>query len=72
MGAMLILIAYVCLQLRFMTDKNPWFNILNAIGSGILAYVAFHPFSIGFVILETVWVIVSLYALYRNRAVRKA
>ncbi len=66
-GAMLILFAYVGHQLRWMSPRKPTYNILNAAGSAVLAYVAFHPFSIGFVMLETIWVIISLYALYRNR-----
>lgn len=66
-GAMLILVAYVGHQLRWMSPRRPFYNILNAAGSAILAYVAFHPFSVGFVMLETIWMIISVYAVYRNR-----
>lgn len=64
---MLILVAYVGHQLRWMSPRRPFYNILNAAGSAILAYVAFHPFSVGFVMLETIWMIISVYAVYRNR-----
>jgi len=67
-GALLILIAYAGSQLGWMDSRKPAYNILNAIGSGILAYIAFHPFQIGFVVLEVVWTLISIYALMRRAA----
>jgi len=64
-GALLILIAYVGHQLRWMDARKAAYNVLNAIGSLILAYIAFHPFQVGFVMLEVAWVLISLYALLR-------
>ena len=66
-GAMLILVAYVGHQMGWMDSRKAAYNLLNAIGSGILAYVAFHPFQIGFVVLEITWTLVSLYAWLRPR-----
>ncbi|MBZ5570774.1 MAG: hypothetical protein LAO09_02710 [Acidobacteriia bacterium] len=66
-GALLILIAYVGHQLRWMDARKAAYNVLNAIGSLILAYIAFHPFQVGFVMLEVAWVLISLYALLRPR-----
>jgi hypothetical protein len=62
-GALLILIAYAALQMGWMKKESAVFNLLNAIGSGVLAYVAFHPFQLGFVILEATWALISLYSL---------
>lgn len=39
------------------------YDILNAIGSTILGYIAFHPFQIGFLILEVTWTLISIDAL---------
>jgi hypothetical protein len=64
-GAMLILSAYVGHQMKWIDSSKAAYNILNAIGSGILAYIAFHPFQIGFVVLESVWALISIYALLR-------
>jgi hypothetical protein len=47
-GTMLIPIAYAGHQMDWMDPPKPSYNIPNAIGSLILAYVAFHPFQIGF------------------------
>ena len=65
-GAMLILSAYVGHQMKWIDSRKAAYNILNAIGSGILAYIAFHPFQIGFVVLESVWALISIYALLRG------
>ncbi|MBA3915837.1 MAG: hypothetical protein H0X25_18680 [Acidobacteriales bacterium] len=66
-GAMLILAAYVSHQMNWMDSRAPIYNLLNAAGSAILTYVALHPFQVGFVMMESVWAIVSLYSLLRPR-----
>jgi hypothetical protein len=67
-GALLILIAYMGHQLNWMDSRKSAYNLLNAVGSALLAYIAFHPFQIGFVVLEMSWVLISLYALTRKKA----
>ena len=66
-GALLILIAYVGHQLGWINARGSAYNIMNATGSAILAWIAFHPFQVGFVVLETVWTVVSIWALLRPR-----
>jgi hypothetical protein len=66
-GALLILIAYVGHQMGWMNPRSSRYNILNAGGSAILFYIALHPFQIGFIILEGVWTLISLYALVRPK-----
>ena len=68
LGAMLILVAYAGHQMGWMNPRWAAYNILNAIGSAILGYIAFHPFQVGFVVLEVTWTIISLYALFRPQA----
>jgi hypothetical protein len=68
LGAMLILVAYAGHQMGWMNPRRAAYNILNAIGSAILGYIAFHPFQVGFVVLEVTWTIISLYALFRPQA----
>jgi hypothetical protein len=64
-GALLILLAYTGQQMKWMDARGKTYNIINAVGSAILAYIAFHPFQLGFVVLETTWALISLYALLR-------
>jgi hypothetical protein len=67
-GALFILVAYMGHQLHWMDPRRAAYNIMNAIGSAILAYIAFRPFQVGFVVLEVVWVLISVYALFRKHA----
>ena len=66
-GALLILIAYAGHQMGWMRSASATYNILNAIGSGILGYIAFKPFQLGFVVLESAWVLISIWALWKHR-----
>ena len=66
---MMILVAYAGHQMGWMNSRAAFYNILNAAGSGILLYIALHPFQIGFIVLEGVWTVISLYALARPRKV---
>jgi len=66
-GASLILIAYAGHQMSWIHARNATYNILNAAGSAILLWIALHPFQIGFIVLEGVWTLISLWALLRPR-----
>ncbi|PYX77154.1 MAG: hypothetical protein DMG72_02725 [Acidobacteria bacterium] len=66
-GALLILVAYAGHQMKWIDPRKTAYNVLNAVGSAILAYIAFHPFQIGFVVLEVAWTLISVYALVRQR-----
>jgi hypothetical protein len=66
-GAACILVGYVGHQLEWIDPEGDFYNLINAVGAGILAWVALHPFKIGFVVLEFVWVVVSLFALIKAR-----
>lgn len=66
-GALMILVAYAGHQMGWMKSAKPIYNILNAVGSGILGYIAFDPFQLGFVVLEAAWVLISIWALWRHR-----
>ncbi|MEP6644964.1 MAG: hypothetical protein ABJA69_10720 [Acidobacteriaceae bacterium] len=65
-GAVTILVAYIAHQLKWMDARKPVYNLLNAIGAAILCYIALRPFQAGFVIMESTWTVVSLYALARG------
>jgi hypothetical protein len=68
-GALMILVAYAGQQMGWMNSRSSLYNILNAIGSGILLYIALHPFQIGFILMESVWTIISVYYLVRPRTI---
>jgi hypothetical protein len=62
-GALLILIAYAAAQLGTMDQHSRTYVVLNLVGSVVLAGLAWHEELWGFLLLETVWAIVSLWGL---------
>lgn len=66
-GALLILAAYIGLQLGWLTKKNLMFNLMNFIGALILAVIAYRASQWGFLLLESVWAIISLPALFKSK-----
>jgi hypothetical protein len=64
-GALCCLVGYVGHQLRWMDASKVFYNLLNVVGSGVLAYIALRPFQAGFVLMESVWAAVSLFALIK-------
>lgn len=65
LGAILILAAYVAHQVGWMDSGRARYNLLNLAGSILLGYVAIAGRQYGFILLEIVWALVSLYALSR-------
>ena len=64
-AALLILIAYVGHQIKRMDAQRSLYNVLNAAGSGVLAWAALHPLQWGFLVLEGTWCVVSVAAMVR-------
>jgi len=59
-GAILILLAYAGNQRGWMDRQRPAYNLLNLVGSGLLAWVAIMDRRVGFIFLETAWAILSI------------
>lgn len=65
-GALLILVAYVGHQMKWMNAARPLYSVMNAVGSGILGFYAIWPrFQAGFVVLEVAWTGISIFAFAR-------
>lgn len=65
LGALLILAAFGGAQLGKMATNSRVYLVLNLIGSGILTGVALVESDWGFLLLEVVWALVSLWGLIR-------
>ena len=64
-GALLILAAFAAVQFERMRPDSRLYLALNLVGSVILAALAVHAEQWGFVLLEGVWAIVSVWGLAR-------
>jgi hypothetical protein len=64
-GAILILAAYLGVQVKLLPPGQLLFSLVNLVGSGALAYVAIVEEQIGFILLEGVWAMISFVVLVR-------
>ncbi|BBL80070.1 hypothetical protein RxyAA322_19240 [Rubrobacter xylanophilus] len=71
-GALMILGAYAANQLRWLGPQDVSYALINAAGAGLLSFVAIVERQWGFLLLEGVWTLVSLWALLRLLGERKA
>jgi hypothetical protein len=64
-GALLILAAFGGTQIGKMSTNSRVYLMLNLLGGAILTGVALVESDWGFLLLETVWTLVSLWGLFR-------
>jgi hypothetical protein len=67
-GSLLILAAFVGVQLGRVDQSGYRYLVANAIGSAILTATAIISREWGFIMLEGVWAIVSVYSIARRAA----
>lgn len=68
-GALLILVAYAGSQAGRIGRRDVSYNILNLVGSALLAWVAIVDHRAGFIVLESSWALLSIPPLLaRGRA----
>ena len=65
-GALLILGAYVALQVGWLGRDNRWFNVMNFVGAVLLAWIAVVDWRIGFILLECTWAAISVPGMFRT------
>ncbi|MGH7647456.1 MAG: CBU_0592 family membrane protein [Gemmatimonadaceae bacterium] len=67
-GAILVLVGYAALQRGWLDRADRWFNLLNFVGSALLAWIAILDHRWGFILLEVVWALLSIPPLLRRPA----
>jgi hypothetical protein len=72
LGAVLILFAYIAAQFRYLNPQSVTYLLLNLLGSALLAYLAAVDRQWGFLLLESVWALVSLWGLIARLRLRQA
>jgi hypothetical protein len=66
-GAVLVLVAFACLQTGKLDRRDRWFNVLNFVGSMMLGFVAVHDRRWGFIGLEFIWAALSVPPLFHRK-----
>ena len=66
-GAAMILGAYVANQRGWLSPADRLYNLLNIVGSGLLAWIAIVDRRVGFIVLEVVWALVSIPGFVKAR-----
>jgi len=64
-GALLILAAFTAAQFDVMSPHSRLYLLLNAVGSAVLTVLALVERQWGFLLLEAVWAVVSVWGLFQ-------
>jgi hypothetical protein len=64
-GALLILVAFAAAQFGWMSLESRVYLTLNLLGGAVLGWLAWDDRQWGFLLLETVWTLVSAWGLLK-------
>lgn len=70
-GVVLIIIAYLLLQLAKLQSSSPKYSLMNAVGALLIIISLLCKFNLSAFIVEAFWFLISLLGLWRSLVVRK-
>lgn len=66
MGVVLIIVAYLLLQLEKLPSSSPRYSLLNAIGALLIMVSLVFAFNFSAFLVEAFWFLISLLGLWRS------
>jgi hypothetical protein len=72
LGVSLLLIAFLLQILKVVKSDSPVYSLLNVLGAGLAGYSSYLLNFLPFIVLESFWVLVSLFSLYKNLTVKSS
>ena len=70
-GVVLIIVAYLLLQLEKLPSSSPRYSLLNAAGALVIMVSLIFAFNLSAFIMEVFWLLISLLGLWRSLVHRK-
>jgi len=70
-GVLLIVVAYLLLQLDKLPSSSPRYSLLNAGGALMIIVSLIFAFNLSAFIMEAFWFLISLFGLWRSLSIRK-
>jgi hypothetical protein len=65
LGVVLIVVAYLLLQLNQLPSSAPAYSLLNAIGAFLVMVSLVYDFNLSAFLMEAFWFLISLFGLFR-------
>lgn len=72
LGVFAVLATYLLLQAEKMAPNSISYSLINAIGAVLILYSLSFDFNLSAVIIEAVWLMISMYGIWRTLKARKA
>jgi len=70
-GVLLIVVAYLLLQLDKLPSSSPRYSLLNAVGALLIMVSLMFAFNLSAFVMEAFWFLISLFGLWRSLISRK-
>jgi paired small multidrug resistance pump len=64
-GVATIILTYILLQTEKIKSERLAYSVLNALGAGMIVFSLIYSFNFSAFILEALWVLISLYGIWK-------
>lgn len=72
LGASLIVVAYFLLQVGRLESSSLSYSVANAVGASAILFALFYAFNLSAFAIESFWLAISLYGIFRAVRSRSA